>query len=437
MKKRQLLIIVMIIIAVLFTMTACGKNNEGEKTGIESDVTEISFAARELALEYCNGTWDGTFFSTDEHCASIEDGVLWIDCSPTDTIPDMGPVEDYWAEVVRVTSDGTWTYDSKLGTIELWKHGLRYQKILTRAENPYYTYVYILDNCIVIHYGSSIDILDINGYELLSFDNIIDVYQNENEILCSTFEHDNFKITADGMVVALESKTVRFERVPGEIAPSNELLLSQAFNLFYGENWNGYCRRLDDGQFMAVDDYSGDIIVNNKIIGNVCLGDSVVDNYGPNIYLGVDRSYYLDGKQLVYFEHGPIEKKVDVPVGNSKFLWIFNDYDDEGNFTSSTIAAQSGDTLYIVENDCTVRIVSEGVVDACVAYDTLYYMVEDVVYSLDWLNPESAPRVYFEGAYAVSHHTDETEGAIVPFEKSNYEGYGYSNLYSPYGKNLH
>ena len=147
----------------------------------------------------------------------------------------------------------------------------------------------------------------------------------------------------------------------------------------------------------------------------------------------MDRSYYLDGSQLVFFEHGPIDKKVNVPDGTAKFLRINDTYDDEGNLSSVSIAAQSGDTLYIVENDGSVTVIAEGVVDASVAYDTLYYMVGNMVYALDWLNPEASPELYFDGAYAVSHHTDEAEGAIVPQERANYDAYGYTNLYSPYG----
>ena len=280
----------------------------------------------------------------------------------------------------------------------------------------------MLDHCIVVNYGSSIEIFDLDGYSLLSFDNIIDVYETKTEIFCSTFEHDNFKITENGEIVSLKTKDIRFERVPGNVIESNDIILTQTYNLFYGENWNGYCRRLNDGQFIAVDDYNGNIILNNKIIGNVCLGGNVVSTNGRNIYLNVDSSYWLDGTQLHVYKHGP-SHVIDVPDGTPEFLWIG---------TNDDCVAIADKTLYTVQNN-TVEIISTNVTDATVAYDTLYYMEGNKVYSFNWLETDATIELFFNGAYAVSPFTDEAEGAIVPKEKSNYSGYGYENIYSPYG----
>lgn len=59
-------------------------------------------------------------------------------------------------------------------------------------------------------------------------------------------------------------------------------------------------------------------------------------------------------------------------------------------------------------------------------------MEGDTVYRLSWEEADASPEVYFRGAYAVSPSTDESEGAIVPDEFSNWEG----NIFSPYGNTL-
>lgn len=77
-----------------------------------------------------------------------------------------------------------------------------------------------------------------------------------------------------------------------------------------------------------------------------------------------------------------------------------------------------------------------GAVDWCVAYDTIYWMEKDssTVWCINWLEPNPEKAVYCENAYAVSHHTDEAEGAIVPIEQANYTAYGRHDILSPYGR---
>lgn len=436
---KKIVATIITLLATLLVFAGCSKDNPTDtptdNTTNNTSTESISFNAEELILAYCNGTWDGKFISDAEHCASIEDGILWIDCQSSGRIVDMGPYEDetFYNSVIGESQDGTWVHNDDANIVELWCKGFRKEVFPLHTECDYSTSVYPVEGGFAVHCGSSLTVVDHHGYGRtnLIFHDVIDVVETDGGIWFSTFTHQNYLITGfDDEAQELDTSYVRYPDVPGEIVHSNDIRLTQAFNLFYGEGWDGACRRLDSGEFMAVD-YYGNIVVNNEIIGNVCLGDSVVDSDGPNIYLDVDRSYYLDGKQLVYFEHGPIEKKVDVPDGTPKFLRIEDLYEDDA-FVSTIIAAQSGNTVYIVK-DGTVKVISEDVVDASVAYDTLYYMVGDVVYSLDWLNPEATPEVYFEGAYAVSHHTDEAEGAIVPQKRANYDAYGYTNLYSPYG----
>ncbi len=77
-----------------------------------------------------------------------------------------------------------------------------------------------------------------------------------------------------------------------------------------------------------------------------------------------------------------------------------------------------------------------GIDDAGTADDTVYWLKDGDVYSLDWQQPDARPRAYFRGANAVSHGSDESEGALVPLKYANYEAYGRSDIYSPYGTHV-
>ena len=78
-------------------------------------------------------------------------------------------------------------------------------------------------------------------------------------------------------------------------------------------------------------------------------------------------------------------------------------------------------------------IFANKVSDAWTAYDTVYWLVGQTAYKLNWLDPEAQPEVFIEGAYAISHESDEAEGALVPEEMANYTAYGRVDRYSPYG----
>ena len=99
----------------------------------------------------------------------------------------------------------------------------------------------------------------------------------------------------------------------------------------------------------------------------------------------------------------------------------------DSNEYSMTIQRLNNDGVIISET-------INHVIDAAIAYDTIYWMVGDTVYSLDWLDLNAEPEVFFKGAIGVSHYADEAEGALVPTDKANYEAYGRYDIFSPYGK---
>lgn len=420
-------------LTLILSLTACGSKDTTSTTQTTStntsdtntDADSINFDEKSLVVAYCTETWDGTFFSTEEHCASIEDGQLWIDCDSTDAIPDMGPYEDpsWHYEVIDHSANGTWVFDSELCVIELWSKGTRLEKIVVPSDT-YYTDVYKLGEVLVARYGSQMWVFEQDGYNLHNLDNIIDVYQDsDGKLYYSTFENKNFEITFSGEIVELTTTYVRFPRYQGTVVEAeNKPLMTQVFNLYCATEWDGSCKIINEKDFVAVD-YYGRIYHNNQWVGDISLGtEKHFSTYGWNMDISDEISYYLDGTHLVRYERGKTTS-VDIPDGEGEIRWTAK--------PEKVVVWLYDGTLLIVEGE-KVNVVSTSALDMNVAYDTLYYMEGDTVYCLDWYNVAS-PEVYIEGAYAVSPHEDEGEGAIVPYEKANYRSYGYSNIYSPYG----
>lgn len=432
---KKFLAILLIVVFTMTCLTACSYSSENE-TSSSSTISESpteqpisnSFEAKELVGQYCNGSWDGSFISNNEHCASIIDGELWIDCKIVESIPDMGPYEDcFWAEVVGSNELGTWIYDKQLGTIELWKKGVRYQKIVTGFEKKFVTKIYFLDNCIVARNSSNISIYALDGYNITNIRDVIDCYQTDGEVLYSNFEHKNFSIDGLGTVEEIESNYVRFPRKNVQLKEDMSNLVTFPFNQYWEGNWKlAEFYPVTNTSFYFID-YYGDIYVNNKLTGNINVS-SIITEDGSNLLTKDDYALYLDGKELITYKKGEATH-VDIPDGNAKFVWDDNRY---GTVILVYGSKADDNTLVIVKGD-KLKVISENVSDVNVAYDTIYYMEGDKVYSLEWQEADAMPILFVEGAFAVSQRTDELEGAIVPSDKNNMEEYGESNLYSPYG----
>ena len=433
MKKFSALLIILIIATCFTACSNSSANTPSSQPPQAEEATETSFVFDELSLvsNYCSDAWSGSFISNDEHCASVIDGELWLDCKVSEQIPDMGPYENcFWIKVLSSDDTGTWVQDQQLGTVEKWSKGTRYNKIVLQGSlKGYDTSVCILSDCIVARNNTNIDVYNLKGGIITSIRDVIDFYYSGgNELLYSNFEHKNFKFTREGEVIELNSNYVRFPRKNVQLE-ENSNASTAYFNLYWGTTWDGEFQNVN-GDFVYVD-YSGDIYVNNKLLGNVNLPISkVIPSWGANLMTDIDETLYLNGKELIIYQKAA-EKIIDIPDGSAKFIWS-NAYG-----TVILVYGYSADdnTLLLVRDE-DVRIISETVSDANVAYDTLYYMEGDKVYSLSWEKDDSEPELFIEGAFAVSTRTDELEGAIVPAELNNMEGYKQYNLYSPFGSDM-
>lgn len=113
---------------------------------------------------------------------------------------------------------------------------------------------------------------------------------------------------------------------------------------------------------------------------------------------------------------------------------VFNGRSD-GEKVSLELDRRTNDYRLTVVRSGQPDLVIEDVSDAWVAYDTVYYLVGDVVYQLSWWDPIAAPEVYCVGAFGVSHHSDEGEGALVPAKLANAEYYYRWDILSPFPTN--
>lgn len=440
MKKMSALFL--IILLTLTCLTACTREYEPADSTTQptmigdyvfshesEEEKTIDFDQFSLVDAYCNNKWDGSFIK-DEHCASIINGELWIDCLPAEMIPNMGIYEDsFWLSVVSSNDDGTWVHDRKLGTIELWKKGTRYEKIYTNFRDSFLTSVYVLDNCIICWNKTEINVFSFDGYNITNISKVIDCYQTDNNtVKYSTFSHENFEINGNGKETKLDTNYVRFPRENVQLRNDMTNSLTLPFNNYWSENWESCTLYISNNNFYYINFY-GYIYINNELVGNINLGvGNKVEKTGSNLLSNDNRSLYLDGEKLVIYEKGE-STNVDIPDGEGVILWSDTRY---GTILMIYGTTPNNNTLLIVRNE-EVDIISDKVSDAFVPYNTIYYMEDDNVYSLEWQNPEAESELFFEGAYAVSHRSDELEGAIVPDDKNNMKEYGEYNLYSPYG----
>lgn len=438
--KFRIYFLVMLVFMITCVCTACNCNDTkisvSENTSTPTEVrleepstpTEIQlekticFDSSTLIDEYCNGNWDGAFISNESHCASIENGKLWIDCVVSDGIPDMKLYDDYSCySIIDSNADGTWIYDKDTNVLELWKKGNRLNKISIFTDFPSYTTIYVLEQAIIANCGHTLQIYDYNSFLLISYYNIIDCYKAQDYVLFSNFHHKNFKITESGIVEELDTNYVRFHKDNVTLSLDSNPLLTQIHHLYYTTDWNGSFRKIDNNFIIVAD--NGNVIVNNKLIGNVSLKNYTFSSVSSNLSISNEFSFWLNGKELVVFNRGT-QTCIDILDGNAEILNISNEHG-----IIAIVYGNHTNTLLIIKNNES-RIISSDIIDAYVSNDIIYYMIKDTVYTYDLTDSNPTSNIYFEGAFAVSHYDGKAAGAIVPNSKANFEAYGYNNIYN-------
>ena len=344
-------------------------------TSVSDTVDTISGTPDSLINCYCINGWNGNYFKNGNLSSEIKNGILYMNGESTHRIPDLGGKDNssIGYTIVKFDEDGTWLFDQFSYQLEQWKRG---QRIFHRKLNGFYSETTFVchDNFIVARYGEKLEVLNLQGQTISTLENVVDLCCNDGTILISDFQHKNYCVDQTGKIESHESHYVRFRR-------------SQSDN---------------------------------------------PEHEGANCYFYNDKVYFID-KEMNLWEEINEEKTLIAPLpegDGSEFLWV-----DESIFVVAVYNKENiTSTICIIRPDGTVEVSSQKAIDYNVAYDTLYFMEGNTIYSQQWKNASALPVPFFEGAYAVSPLIDESEGALVPQEKANWKGYGFSNIYSPYGE---
>lgn len=280
---------IFLILGLIFVLasTACGaeeRADRSEKTG-NSEETVVDkeensagdeFDEEELCRAYETGTWDGSFIYNDKHCASVEQGILWIDNDSTSHPIDMGTMEkSLLRDIVGKSAQGT--YIAEDGRLQLWYRGemiLDYEHPL-----PYYGTVsyQISENAFIFRYGKQM-IWWADGESKTISDEIIDSEQYDDKVRYTTFAHEVYEVNVEGESVKVGENTVRFQEnnlvfLKFSSSEDRELFRS-LFKAWETNKWDGGNSSVSeilqtdkDGRFAQIDDY-GNMYMNNKLVAN-------------------------------------------------------------------------------------------------------------------------------------------------------------------------
>ena len=260
----------------------------------------------------------------------------------------------------------------------------------------------------------------------------------------------------------LETTRARYSAEEGNLTFYDNVLYSKARELYASKIWGGdfvdlhtVDSSVPKNTFASIT-FDGNIVINNEELGRyfraiqVEPGCNVCGRYyspelvwledGFNQYL---RFFFPDQKEDYclhsYGSSLPFEIR-----GYTRMLAFFY----ESDLTEKTAGARvyiltDGELWFLDCNFLTEQVKTQvldfddhDIIDFNWAYDSLYYLLDNgEAYTIhygeddwDFKNPErfGGDRLF----YALSHHTDESEGALS-FNEGNY---GDTHLYSPYGE---
>lgn len=396
--------------------------------------TRLDWSYESLAAAFERGEWDGSFISDGSHYAVIHDSTVWID--GCDTFDNPHVKSEDWSMSILCEADGGGVWVENSPYVERWENG----RIKERHISPYSYITFAKDNTVYVFGGPKIYRLESDGFKLIA-KNVIDfTIDDSGNLLYTNFDHE----IRDEEGNLLGSGIHFGYSTPKRVSEWDDLLwiLQEAFESEAWDGtlievsslttgWNGETLSEYEGVYVNYVDYLGIIYVASAEIGVMELTFHTPVAY-TDWYYNADL-YIPEENYILYFKkygnNSSEPYQIDTPE-KMEVIWIGNDD------TLILRSVSSPSKIYRV--DATRRepiweeITSEAV-DSNVAYDTLYWMnSEGTVYTVDWANTTESV-LFVEDALAVSHFEDEGEGAFMPEGKGNYEAYGYTNVYSPYG----
>ena len=260
-----------------------------------------------------------------------------------------------------------------------------------------------------------------------------------------------------------ETTKARYSADEGQLTFYDNELYSKARELYANEAWDGSFidlhtldSEIEENTYASID-YNDNIVINNEIQGRYFRALQVEKAcnvsetfFGPELVWFEDDfnqylRFYFPNQEEEYCLHS---YGTDLPFEIRGYTRMLSFYYDSNLVPGKTAGARvyllTDGELWVLDCNFNTEIVNTNVVespdhdivDFNWAYDTLYYMLDNgEVYTIkygeddwDFSHPErfGGNRTF----YALSHHTDESEGAL----SLNEGNYGDAHLYSPYGE---
>lgn len=466
------------------TITAAEEATETASTADTTDQTidfdSIMDKIEQYKEDFKSGKWDGSPIFVGENVISIdtETGKIWINndsiseplyCTAAENetyyVLDQDDTYMYYYKDVESEQETKYfilqvnktTGDTVAVEVpESYSAKLALENVFVRGEYSLYRIDFTVENPEAILIEECI-----SDFEVVDFYSSVELHyitgnRKEGGISIDKESHE------EKVIEPHDTARARYSAEEGEITFYDNDTYSKARELYESNAWDGKFidlhevdESIPENTFADVD-YDGNIIINNKVEGRYYRAMQVES--GCNVF----ESYY--GSEVIYFEEGfneelrfyfPGQKEdyrvhsygTTLPSGLRGYTRMIGFY-YESDLTDKVAGARvyiltDGELWFLDCNFITEQVETKimefddhEIIDFNWAYDSLYYLLDNgeaytISYGeVDWDfdNPErfGGDKLF----YALSHHTDEREGALS-FNEGNY---GDSHLYSPYGE---
>jgi hypothetical protein len=451
-----------------------------ESTTNQATDEEVTIDVSQYKEDFLSGKWDGSPTFEGNNVISISDiGEIWLNC---DTIHEPLYCTAAENEIYYILDqDDTYMYyykeveseeeitnfivqvNKKTGeivSVEVpdapYSAKLALENVFVKGEYSLYRVDFTVDNPEAILLEECI-----SDYEVVDYYSSIELHYITGERLTRGISIDK-ETGMEEVIEPYETTRARYSADKGEVTFYDNETYRKARELYESRTWDGHfidLHTLDETipeNTFADKDYNGNIIINNKVEGRYYRAMQVQS--GCNVFA----SYY--GGEVIYFEENlnnylrfyfPGQKEeyrvhsygTTLPYnlrGYTRMLGFFYDSDLTNKVAGARVYILTDGELWFL--DCNfiteqvethvMKFDDHDIIDFNWAYDSLYYLLDNgeayrIHYGeVDWdfKNPErfGGDRLF----YALSHHTDEGEGALS-FNEGNY---GDTHLYSPYGE---
>ena len=464
------------------TETAAEATTETTSTDITTDAEAILADIENYKNDFKSGKWDGSPLFIGENVISVdtETAKIWLNNEPLEPLYcDEADNESFYL----IDQDEDYVYYLKDLADETSKEAKYFVTRVSKADGstvsveiPEETYsAKLMFGNLFVKAKYALYRVDLKNEapeaillsEVVSDFEVVDYYSS-SELHYITGERIEYGLRIDktdgseSEITPFETKRARYSSEKGNLTFFDNEIYAKARELYASKVWDGNFidlhtveSSIPEYTFGSVN-YHDNIIINNKEMGKYFRAIQVEPGcniceayYSPGLVWFEDDfndylHFYFPGQEEEYRVHSYGTTLPNNLSGYTRMIAFYYDSD----LTTKTAGAR----VYILTDgelwflDCNflseqvetqvIRFDDHDVIDFNWAYDRLYYLLDNgeaytIQYGeVDWdfKNPKrfGNDRLF----YALSHHTDEGEGAL----SLNEGNYGDTHLYSPYGE---